>query len=216
MTRNQIVIEDLVELINEHGGIDSFSQAMSQLTDRAMAIERADVLGAEPYQRTDTRRGYANGFKPKTLHTRLGPVPPKVPQVRGDVSFYPSALTKRPQTERALTLAVAEMYIQGVSTRKTEPILEKLIDRGNERILFVVVRKDYAAIVGNGGCPVTVVKKSFTPGQRVRPKSIASHDCQDSLKTAQKLAESSMFRDSLRLSSPAVPNPCGAHARPSR
>ena len=54
MTRNQIVIEDLVELINEHGGIDSFSQAMSQLMDRAMAIERADVLGAEPYQRADS------------------------------------------------------------------------------------------------------------------------------------------------------------------
>ena len=102
MTRNQIVLEDLVELINEHGGIDSFSQAMSQLMDRAMAIERADVLGAEPYQRIDTRSGYANGFKPKTIHTRLGPVPLKVPQVRGDVSFYPSALTKGPQTERAL------------------------------------------------------------------------------------------------------------------
>ena len=130
MTRNQIVIEDLVELINEHGGIESFSQAMSQLMDRAMAIERADVLGAEPYERTDTRCGYANGFKPKTLHTRLGPVPLKVPQVRGDVSFYPSALTKGPQTERALTLAVAEMYIQGVSTRKVEPILEKLVGHG--------------------------------------------------------------------------------------
>lgn len=130
MTRNQIVIEDIVELINEHGGIESFSQAMSQLMDRAMAIERADVLGAEPYQRTDTRCGYANGFKPKTLHTRLGPVPLKVPQVRGDVSFYPSALTKGPQTERALTLAVAEMYIQGVSRRKVEPILEKLVGHG--------------------------------------------------------------------------------------
>jgi len=94
MTRNQIVIEDIVELINEHGGIESFSQAMSQLMDRAMAIERADVLGAEPYQRTDTRCGYVNGFKPKTLHTRLGPVPLKVPQVRGDVC---SLLRRHPE-----------------------------------------------------------------------------------------------------------------------
>ena len=94
MTRNQILLEDLVELINEHGGMDSFSQAMSLLMDNAMTLERADVLEAEPYERTDTRRGYANGFKPKTLHTRLGDVPLRVPQVRGDVSFYPSALTK--------------------------------------------------------------------------------------------------------------------------
>ena len=59
------------------------------------------------------------------LPTRLGPVPLKVSQVRGDVSFYPSALNKGPQTERALTLAIAEMYIQGVSTRKAELIIER-------------------------------------------------------------------------------------------
>ena len=130
MTRSQILIEDLVELINEHGGMDSFSQAMSLLMDNAMTLERAGVLESEPYERTETRRGYANGFKPKTLHTRLGEVPLRVPQVRGDVSFYPSALTKGSQTERALTLAVAEMYIQGVSTRKVKPILEKLVGHG--------------------------------------------------------------------------------------
>ena len=130
MTRSQILLEDLVELINEHGGMDSFSQAMSLLMDNAMTLERAEVLEAEPYERTETRRGYANGFKPKTLHTRLGEVPLRVPQVRGDVSFYPSALTKGSQTERALTLAVAEMYIQGVSTRKVKPILEKLVGHG--------------------------------------------------------------------------------------
>jgi transposase-like protein len=130
MTRSQILIEELVELINEHGGMDSFSQAMSLLMDNAMTLERAEVLEAEPYERTETRRGYANGFKPKTLHTRLGEVPLRVPQVRGDVRFYPSALTKGPQTERALTLAVAEMYIQGVSTRKVKPILEQLVGHG--------------------------------------------------------------------------------------
>jgi transposase-like protein len=130
MTRSQILIEELVELINEHGGMDSFSQAMSLLMDNAMTLERAEVLEAEPYERTETRRGYANGFKPKTLHTRLGEVPLRVPQVRGDVNFYPSALTKGPQTERALTLAVAEMYVQGVSTRKVKPILEHLVGHG--------------------------------------------------------------------------------------
>ena len=87
-------------------------------------------LDAKPYERTDRRRGHANGYKPKMLHARLGDIPLKVPQVRGDVSFYPSALTKGPQTERALNLAVAEMYIQGVSTRRVAPILEKLVGHG--------------------------------------------------------------------------------------
>lgn len=130
MTRNNIVLENLVELINEHGGVEAFSQAMSTLMNLAMKIERSEAIGAEPYERSDDRRGYANGFKPKALHTRLGDVPVKVPQVRSGVAFYPSALTKGPQTERALTLAVAEMYVQGVSTRKVEPILEQLVGHG--------------------------------------------------------------------------------------
>lgn len=130
MTRSDIVLDQLVELINQHGGIDAFAEAVATLMNFAMRIERAEVLEAEPYERTDRRRGYANGYKPKTLHSRLGDIPLEIPQVRGDVSFYPSSLTKGPQVERALNLAVAEMYVQGVSTRKVEPILQKLVGHG--------------------------------------------------------------------------------------
>ena len=127
MTHKEIVLEDMVEIINKNGGIEVFSQLMSNLLNFAMVTERSDVLGALPYERTEQRRGYANGFKPKTLRTRIGNVPVQVPQVRGEVDFYPSALTKGPQTERALMLAVAEMYVNGVSTRKVEPIMQKLV-----------------------------------------------------------------------------------------
>ena len=130
MTRNDIVLDQLVELINQHGGSDAFAEAIGTLMNFAMRIERAEVLDAEPYERTERRRGYANGFKPKVLHGRLGDIPVNVPQVRGEVSFYPSALTKGPQVERALNLAVAEMYVQGVSTRRVEPILQKLVGHG--------------------------------------------------------------------------------------
>lgn len=130
MTRDTIVLDQLVELINYHGGVDALGQAVGCLMNFAMRIEREDALDAKPYERTDRRQGYANGYKPKRLHARLGDIPLKVPQVRGDVSFYPSALTKGPQTERALNLAVAEMYIQGVSTRRVAPILEKLVGHG--------------------------------------------------------------------------------------
>jgi putative transposase len=59
------------------------------------------------------------------LHTRIGPLTVEVPQTRG-VEFYPSALEKGVRSERALKLAVAEMYVQGVSTRKVAAITEKL------------------------------------------------------------------------------------------
>jgi hypothetical protein len=69
-------------------------------------------LGAAPYERTATRRDYANGFKPKTMLTSLGELTFQVPQVRsGD--FYPSALEKGTRTDQAVNLALAEMYVQG-------------------------------------------------------------------------------------------------------
>jgi len=69
-----------------------------------------------PYERTSEHRGYANGFKPKTVKTRLEAITFDIPQMWGG-GFYPSALANGMHTERALYLALAEMYVQGVSTR---------------------------------------------------------------------------------------------------
>ncbi len=87
--------------------------------------QRRQYLNADRYERTPERRGYANGFKPKTLQTRVGAITVDVPQTR-DGGFYPSALERGQRSERALTLALAEMYVQGVSTRKVSAIVEQL------------------------------------------------------------------------------------------
>jgi transposase-like protein len=102
------------------------AEAMRLLLNHAMRAERSSALGAAPYERSTTRKGHANGFKPKTLQTRLGELTVEVPQVRGELDFYPSALERGLRTERALTLAIAEMYIQGVSTRRVSSILSQL------------------------------------------------------------------------------------------
>jgi putative transposase len=117
-------LDEIMELLAEHG-FDGMAQAVGVLLNEVMKLERARALGAGPYQRSEERRGYANGFKPKTLHTRLGAIDLQVPQTRG-VEFYPSALEKGVRSERALKLAVAEMYVQGVSTRKVAAITEQL------------------------------------------------------------------------------------------
>jgi transposase-like protein len=104
------------------------AQAMQTLLNEAMKLERSQVLGAQPYERTFERRGYANGYKPKTVDTRLGRLELAVPQTRG-VPFYPSALERGTRSERALKLAVAEMYLQGVSTRKVTAVMEQLCGR---------------------------------------------------------------------------------------
>jgi putative transposase len=117
-------LDEITELLAEHG-FDGLASAVTVLLNEVMKIERAHALGAGPYQRSEHRKGHANGFKPRTLHTRLGPLTVRVPQARG-VEFYPSALEKGVRSERALKLAVAEMYVQGVSTRKVAAITEKL------------------------------------------------------------------------------------------
>lgn len=117
-------LDEITELLAEHG-FDGIAQAVTVLLDEVMKVERTHALGAAPYQRTDRRQGHANGFKPKTIHTRLGALTVAVPQTR-DLDFYPSALEKGVRSERALKLAVAEMYVQGVSTRKVAAITEKL------------------------------------------------------------------------------------------
>ena len=107
-------------------GLEGLPEAFRILLDHAMKLERSKVLQAQPHERTPQRQGYANGFKPKTLSTRLGDICLSVPQVRGEIKFYPSALDKGIRSERALKLAIAEMYIQGVSTRKVTAVLEQL------------------------------------------------------------------------------------------
>jgi len=107
-------------------GSDGLAEAMRLLLNHAMRAERSQALGAAPYERSTTRKGHANGFKKKTLQTRLGELSVDVPQVRGEVDFYPSALERGQRSERALTLAIAEMYVQGVSTRRVSAILKEL------------------------------------------------------------------------------------------
>ena len=95
------------------------------LLNECMKIERQQALGVGPYQRGEARRGQANGFKPKTVKTRIGPLELAVPQVRG-AKFYPQALERGSRSEKALRLALAEMYVQGVSTSKVTKITEEL------------------------------------------------------------------------------------------
>lgn len=116
--------DTLVELIAEQG-FDALPELIRSMMNAAMQAERQHYLQAAPYERTSERRGYANGFKPKTVTTRVGQVTFDVPQVR-DGRFYPQALEKGLRSERALTLALAEMYVQGVSTRKVAAITEQL------------------------------------------------------------------------------------------
>jgi transposase-like protein len=115
---------DFLEQIAD-GGLETLPEAIRLLLNAAMLLERQKFIGAGPYQRTPERHAHANGFKDKTVQTRLGALTLDVPQVR-EGGFYPQSLDKGVRSERALKLALAEMYVQGVSTRKVAAITEQL------------------------------------------------------------------------------------------
>jgi len=115
---------EFVEDITQKG-LDGIPELIRILVNAAMQAEREKHLQAGEYERTEERRGYANGYKPKTVKTRVGEITFAVPQVR-EGGFYPSALEKGLRSERALTMTLAEMYVQGVSTHKVKRITEQL------------------------------------------------------------------------------------------
>lgn len=114
-----------MEILIEHG-FGGMDQAMEILVNEAMKIERSKVLRAGAYERTPDRMGHANGFKAKSVKSRLGNLDLRIPQVRGEIEFYPSALEKGERSERALKLSMAQMYIEGVTTRKVSSVLQKM------------------------------------------------------------------------------------------
>lgn len=117
-------VESVIELLISHG-LDGMAQAMECLLNEAMKIERSKFLQVQPYERSELRQDYANGYKPKQLKTRVGALDLSIPQVRSS-EFYPSVLERGIRSERALRVSIAEMYLQGVSTRKVKEITEQL------------------------------------------------------------------------------------------
>ncbi len=96
------------------------------MVNEAAKIERAEYLGAQPHERSPERRDHANGFKPKTMLTRMGEITFAVPP-KHQAGFYPGAREKGSRSEQALNLALAEMYVQGVSSRKVIEVLQRLL-----------------------------------------------------------------------------------------
>src|SRR5574344_1871892 len=105
-------------------GFDGMQEAMQNLFNLAMKIERERYLHAGLYQRTAERVDHANGYKPRTIQTLNGALNLNIPQTR-NTDFYPTCLERGMRSIRALRIAMAEMYVHGVATRKVRDILEK-------------------------------------------------------------------------------------------
>jgi transposase-like protein len=124
MTQYQLTLdhETVQRLFGEN---EQLRQLLEVVVNQVLEAQVAEHLQAEPYERTEERRGYRNGYKPRQLTTRVGTLQLRVPQVR-DGSFSPDLFARYQRSEQALVCTLMEMVVNGVSTRKVSQITEEL------------------------------------------------------------------------------------------
>jgi len=117
----------LTELLRkaDAGDAEFLKEGVRTLAQALMELEVAQHVGAERYERALTRTGQRNGYREREWDTRVGTIELQVPRVR-DGSFFPSLLEPRKRAERALVAVVQEAYVQGVSTRRVDDLVQAL------------------------------------------------------------------------------------------
>ncbi len=104
---------------------DFLHEIVERVLQELLEAEMTEHVGAAPYERTEKRAGQRNGYKPRTLRTRVGTLNLLVPQDR-EGTFSTRLFSRYQRNEKALVLALMEMYIEGVSTRKVKEVTEEL------------------------------------------------------------------------------------------
>lgn len=104
---------------------DAFAKLMEALLNQVLKAESAEQLGAENYERSDGRKDYRNGSRPRNLTTRIGKLELEVPRHR-NVPFKTILFENYQRNEQALIATMMEMVVQGVSTRSVQKVTEEL------------------------------------------------------------------------------------------
>ena len=115
----------LVELAEKHAG-DDFLRELGQYTlQRLMELESEQRVGAGRHERSDRRTNQRNGYRDRSLETRIGRLDLKIPKLRSG-SYFPSFLDPRKSSEQALVAVVQEAYVKGISTRKVDDLVQAM------------------------------------------------------------------------------------------
>lgn len=123
---NIIITEELLHgLFLSNDRDEAFSKLLEEIFNQVLLAQSTEQIGAEPYERTETRTAYRNGFRERQLTTRVGTLTLRVPRHRNG-QFSTELFSRYQRSEQALVLAMMEMVINGVSTRKVEQITEEL------------------------------------------------------------------------------------------
>jgi len=124
MAEERMALGDLLRK-GEEPGDDPLRELVRWAVQELMEAEVSAQIGAGRYERTDERAAQRNGFRPRPWDTRVGTLELQIPKLRTG-SYFPSWLEPRRRAEQALVAVIAEAYVQGVSTRKVEALVQAL------------------------------------------------------------------------------------------
>ena len=122
ITLNQ---DEILQLLSEDKGT-AFKKLLQESLNSILKAESTEQLRAEPYERTETRTGNRNGYRDRPLTTRIGQIILKVPKHREGEAFKTLVFDNYCRSEAALIVTMAEMCVNGVSTRKVSQVMETL------------------------------------------------------------------------------------------
>jgi putative transposase len=125
MALDQSVLSDLAAALKSGEVIDLVREAVRLVCQELIEAEATAHIGAGLYERSETRSTERNGHRPRTLSTKAGDVELGIPKLRKG-SFFPSILEPRRRIDQALDAVVMEAYVQGVSTRAVDELVQAL------------------------------------------------------------------------------------------
>jgi putative transposase len=123
---NITITEELLHgLFLSNGRDEAFSKLLEEIFNQVLLAQSTEQIGVQPYERTEERTAYRNGFRDRQLTTRIGTLTLRVPRHRNG-QFSTELFARYQHSEQALVPAMMEMVVNGVSTRKVELITEEL------------------------------------------------------------------------------------------
>ena len=125
MALSQSVLSELLDAFRAGEGVDLVRDAVRLVMQELIEVEATEVIGAEPYERTESRTTERNGSRPRLLATQAGDIELRIPKLRKG-SFFPSILEPRRRIDQALYAVVMEAYVNGVSTRSVDDLVAAL------------------------------------------------------------------------------------------
>ncbi len=125
MTLSQSALSELLDAFRAGDGVDLVRESVRMVMQELIEAEAAERIGAGLYERTDTRVTERNGTRPRLVTTQAGDVGLRIPKLRKG-SFFPVILEPRRRIDQALYAVVMEAYVQGISTRSVDDLVEAM------------------------------------------------------------------------------------------